>query len=137
MARIEGKLGAADPIMPTEQRVSMTTNAEPLRRSDLSTEAKTVMAVGVPCMQAPGQALSQRMYRYRIFNMQPPPTDIPPDYYPLLHKQQKQENDQPLPRPAILVHESSPIKKPPKKAPKDFSTLSLEIAAEYLHQLDK
>lgn len=55
MARIEGKLSAADSIMPTEQRVSMTTNTESLRRSDLSTEAKTVMAVGVPCMQALGQ----------------------------------------------------------------------------------
>ena len=137
MTRIEGKFGAADPIMPTEQRVSMTTNTEPLRRSDLSTEAKTVMAVGVPCMQAPGQALSQRMYRYRIFNMQPLPTDIPPDHHPLLHKQQKQENNQLLPRPAVLVHESSPIKKAPKKAPKDSSTLSLEIAAENLRQLEK
>jgi hypothetical protein len=94
MAKIEGKFGAADPIMPTEQRVSMTTNTEPLRRSGLSTEAKTAMAVGVPCMQTLGQALSQRMYRYRILDMQPLPTDIPPDHHPLLHKQQKRENDQ-------------------------------------------
>ncbi|OCK98670.1 uncharacterized protein K441DRAFT_674226 [Cenococcum geophilum 1.58] len=106
MARIEGKLGAADPIMPTEQRVSMTTNIEPLRRSDLSAETKTVMAVGVPCMQALGQALGQH-------------------HRPLLHEQQKRENDQLLPRPAVLVHESSSMKKGSQKSPEGLlDTLS-------------
>lgn len=106
MARIEGKLGAADPIVPTEQRVSMTTNTELLRRSDLSAEAKTVMVAGVACMQALGQALGQH-------------------HGPLLHKQQKRENDQLLPRPAVLVHESGSIKKSSQKSSKGLlDTLS-------------
>lgn len=125
MARIEGKLGAADPIMPTEQRVSMTANIEPLRRSDLSAETKAVMAVGVPCMQALGQALGQRMYRYRVLDIQLLPTDIPLDHHPLLHEQQKRENDQLLPRPAVLVHESSSMKKGSQKSPEGLlDTLS-------------
>ena len=103
----------------------MTTNTELLRRSDLSAEAKTVMAVGAPCMQALGQALGQRMYRYRILDIQPLSTDIPPDYRPLPHKQQKRENDQLLPRSAVLVHESDPIKKSSQKSSKGLlDTLS-------------